>query len=97
MMELSFLYMKKIFNKIEIKDNICINVFGYESELIFPIHISDQKFEDSMDLLLLIGNENSHYVYIKDFNRFTFHRTKKKKIKNGFVKVVYSVLVVKIS
>ena len=89
--------MKKIFNKIEIKDNICINVFGYESELIFPIHISDQKFEDSMDLLLLIDNENSHYVYIKDFNRFTFHRTKKKKIKNGFVKVVYSVLVVKIS
>ena len=34
----------------------------------FPIHISDQKFQDSMDLLLLIDNEKSHYVYIKDFN-----------------------------
>ena len=31
-----------------------------------------------MDLLLLIGNNKSHYVYIKDFNRFTFHKTKNK-------------------
>ena len=46
--------------------------------MIFPIHISDQKFEDSMDLLLLIDNEKSHYVYIKDFNRFKFHKTKNK-------------------
>ena len=34
-------------------------------------------------------------VYIKDFDRFMFHKTKNKK-KNGFVRVVYSVLVVKI-
>ena len=67
------------FNKIEIKNNIYINVFGYENELIFPIYISDQKFKDSMDLLLLIDNEKSHYVYIKDFNRFMFHRTKNNK------------------
>ena len=31
-----------------------------------------------MNLLLLIGNNKSHYVYIKDFNRFTFHKTKNK-------------------
>ena len=66
------------FNKIEIKNNICINVFGYDNRLVFPIYISDQKFEDSMDLLLLIDDEKSHYVYIKDFNRFMFHRTKNK-------------------
>ena len=48
-----------------------------------------------MDLLLLIGNDKSHYVYIKGVNRFMFHKTKNKK-KNGFLKVVYSVLVVKI-
>ena len=29
--------------------------------------------------LLLISNENkSHYVYIKDFNRFMYNKTKKK-------------------
>ena len=31
-----------------------------------------------MDLLLLIGNNKSHYVYIKNFNRFMFHKTKNK-------------------
>ena len=29
-----------------------------------------------MDLLLLINNDKSHYVYIKNFNRFMFQRTK---------------------
>ena len=53
-------------------------MFGYENRLVFPIYISDQKFEDSMDLLLLIDNDKSHYVYTKDFNRFMFHKTKNK-------------------
>ena len=74
---IEFPVQEKDFNKIEIKNNICINVFGYENKLVFPIYISDQKFEDSMDLLLLIDNDKSHYVYIKDFNRFMFHKTKK--------------------
>ena len=69
---------EKDFNKIEVKNNICINVFGYENGLVFPIYVSDQKFEDSMDLLLLIDDDKSHYVYIKDFDRFMFHKTKNK-------------------
>ena len=66
------------FDKIEVKSNICINVFGYENELVFPVYISHQKSEDSMDLLLLIDDNKSHYVYIKDFNRFMFQKTKNK-------------------
>ena len=31
-----------------------------------------------MDLLLLINNNKSHYIYIKDFDRFMFHKTKNK-------------------
>ena len=31
-----------------------------------------------MDLLLLIDYDKSHYVYIKDFERFMFHKTKNK-------------------
>ena len=31
-----------------------------------------------MDLLLLIDCDKSHYVYIKDFDRFMFHKTKNK-------------------
>ena len=52
----------KDFNKIEVENNICINVFGYEDGLVFPIYVSDQKFEDSMHLLLLIDVDKSHFV-----------------------------------
>ena len=75
---IEFPVQEKDLNKIEIKNNICINVFRYDNRLVFPICISDQKFEDSMDLLLLIDNDKSYYVYIKDFNRFMFHKTKNK-------------------
>ena len=40
---------KKDFSKIERKTNICINVFCYENKLIFPIYVSNQKFENSVD------------------------------------------------
>ena len=69
---------ENFFSKTETKNNICINVFCYENKLTFPIYISDQKFENSMDLLLIIDENKSHYVYIKDFNRFMFHKTKNK-------------------
>ena len=55
---IEFPVQEKDFNKIEVK-NICINVFGYENGLVFPIYVYD-KFEDSMDLLLLIENDKSH-------------------------------------
>ena len=76
------------------KNNICINVFCYENKLTFPVYISDQKVKNSMDLLLIIDENKSHYVYINDFDRFMFHKTKNKN-KKYFSKVVYSVLVVK--
>ena len=69
---------EKDFNKTETKNNICINVFYYESKLNFPIYNSDQEFKNSMDLLLVIDKNKSHYMYIKDFDRFMFHKTKNK-------------------
>ena len=69
-------------------------MFGYEDGLTFPIYVSDQKFKNSMNLLLLLDGDKSHYVYIKDFNRFI--STKQRiKTKNTFAKVVYSIVVVK--
>ena len=64
--------------KVEVQNNICVNVFGYENELIFPIYVSDQTFKDTIDFLLLINDDQSHYVYIKNFNTFMFHKTKNK-------------------
>ena len=66
------------FNKIEAQNNICINIFGYENKLVFPIYVSNKKYKDSIDLLLLIRDNKSHYVHIKDFSRFMFHKTKNK-------------------
>ena len=52
--------------------------FCYENKLVFPVDISDQTFKSSIDMLLLINDDQSHYVYIKDFNTFMFHKTKNK-------------------
>ena len=69
-------------------NKININVFCYENKVIFPIYLSDQSFDDCLDLLLV----NNHYVLIKDFNRLIKQNIK---VKNGFAKVVYVVLAVK--
>ena len=53
-------------------------MFCYENKLAFPVYISDQTIKSSIDLLLLINCDKSHYVYIKDFNTFMFHKTKNK-------------------
>ena len=47
----------KDYSKIEKKNNICINVFCCENDLVYPVYISDQKSKDCMDLLL-ITDEN---------------------------------------
>ena len=60
------------------KNNISITVFGYENGLVFPIYVSDQKFKNPMHLLSLTDDDKSHYVYIKNFDRFMFHKTKDK-------------------
>ena len=54
--EIKFPVEEKDFEKIEVQNNICINVFCYENELVFPIYVSDKKSEDSMDSLLLIDD-----------------------------------------
>ena len=67
---------EKDFKKIEVQNNIRINVFGYQNQLVFPIYVSDQTFKSSIDLLLLIDDDKANYVYINDFNTFMFHKTK---------------------
>ena len=62
---IEFSVEEKNFSKTEKKNNIYINVFF-------------QKFENSIDLLLVIDENKSHYVHIKDFDRFMFHKTKNK-------------------
>ena len=53
-------------------------MFCYENKLTSPVYISHQKFKNSMDLLLVIDENKSHYVYVKDSDRFMFYKTKNK-------------------
>ena len=77
MMESIFLSQKH-YNKVEKQNSIKINVFGYEDEQPFPIHISKKTFEDQMNLLLITKDEKKHYVLIKDFNAFMYNQSKHK-------------------
>ena len=80
---------KKDYSKIEVLNKICINVFCYE-KVVYPVYLSDKSFKDSMDLLLV----SNHYVYVKDFNRLVFNRSKNKN-KKWFCKSCLQCLVVK--
>ena len=55
-------------------NKININVFSYEDKIIYPVYLSDQSFNDVLDLLLV----NNHHVLIKDFNRLMFSKSKNK-------------------
>ena len=55
--EIEFFLQEKDFSKIEVKNNICIDVFGYEYDLVLPIYVLDQTFDDSMDLLFLVDDD----------------------------------------
>ena len=92
---IEFSVQEKDFSKIEKKNNICINMFCCENKLVFPIYVSDQKFQIKTRwiccLYLMVINR---IMYIKILTDLCF--TKQKiKTKNGFVEVVYSVLVAK--
>ena len=84
--EIEFPMSKNDFSKMEAKKEICINAFRYENKSTFPIYISDQKIENWTDLLFIINENKLHYTYIKDFNRFMFHKTKQNNNKKNFCK-----------
>ena len=69
---------KKDYGKIEVMNKININAFCYENKIIYPVYLSNQCFNDCLDLLLISKDFTSHYVYIKNFNRLMFSKTKNK-------------------
>ena len=72
----------KHYGKIEEQNSININVFGYENEQFYPIHVSKHKNEKVLNLLLITQGEKQHYVLIKDFNKMMYNKTKHKERKH---------------
>ena len=52
-----------------------VNAFSYENK-VYPLYISKKSYNQTLNLLLVTEKEKSHYVFIKDFNRLMFSRTK---------------------
>ena len=66
---IKFPVSKKDYCKIERENKIYINIFCYGNNLTYPVHLSDQKVHNSMDLLRISDEKKSHNVYIKDLDR----------------------------
>lgn len=75
-------------------NEININVFGYENGQPYPVYISKEKFKNHIELLLITEGENKHYLLLKDFNKFMFHKLNII-IENTSVCIVYNASVLK--
>ena len=92
---IDFPISKKDHCKIEKQNNIYVNIFSYGNGIIYPIYVSNEKFNNSMDLLLIHKENKPHYVYIKDSIDLCLIKVKTR-IKSTSVDIVYNVLKVKI-
>ena len=55
--------------KFEKKNNISVNVFGYEQQAVYPLHLTKERGLRHVDLLVITKGERAHYCWIKHFNR----------------------------
>ena len=65
------------YKKTEDRFQMQVNVFGYKNK-VYPLYISKKSYDQMLNLLLITEKGKSHYVFIKDFNRLMFSRTKHK-------------------
>jgi len=81
---ISFPVQIKDLGKIEKQNSINISIFGYESKRLYPIRVSEEKYDDHMDILYITKEpqEKYHYVLIQNFNRLMFNFSNHKETKH---------------
>ena len=57
--------------------DINVNVFGYNNK-VFSLYVSKKLNEQVLNVLLISNGEDSHYVFIKNFNRLMHSEVKTK-------------------
>ena len=92
---IKFPVSNKDYCRIEMQNNICINVFCYENNMTYPVYLLDQKFENCMDLLLVTHMKISLIMCISKILTDLYPIKQKIEIRNIFGNVVYIVLVMK--
>ena len=65
------------YEKIKNRFQIQVNAFGYENK-VYLLYSSKTSYDQTLNLLLITEKGKFHYVFIKDFNRLMFLRTKHK-------------------
>ena len=63
------------FEKYERQNNISANVFGFE-DVLLPVHITKQRFDTHVDLLLYSRDSARHYCLITDLNKLLYFQNK---------------------
>ena len=76
MIKLNFLYEKMILLRFEKRTTFALMYFVTKMGWFFQNTFQIKKFENSIHLLFLTDGDKSHYMYIKDFDRFIFYKTK---------------------
>ena len=59
---IDFPVSRKDYSNIKRKINNSIHVFCYGNDLIYPAYVSNEKFENCMNLLLITDEKKSQYV-----------------------------------
>ena len=60
---------------VEERFNININVFRYENK-DFPLYVSKKSNKQVLNVPLISNEQSSHCVFIKNFNRLMYWKTK---------------------
>ncbi|XP_067210017.1 uncharacterized protein [Linepithema humile] len=68
-------------SKFEKLNTISVNVFTTEGRSIIPLRLTDDKKEKHVNLLYVPGNNEAHFVYIKDLSRLVSSQLSKEKRK----------------
>ena len=89
---ITFSMQARDYEIIEERFNINVNVFGYENR-VFTLYVSKKLNEEILNVLLISNEKKPHYVFIKDFNRLMYsktkHKDKKKLLHVMFTKLYY--------
>jgi len=56
--------------KFEKQNKLSVNVFRYEKNEVFPIHVTRNRYERHVNLLMISDHKKSHFCWIKDLNRY---------------------------
>ena len=72
------------YEKTQDRLQLQVNVFVYENK-VYPLCISKKSCGQTLNLLLIIEKDKYHYIFIKDFNRLMFLRTKHKDEKHYYM------------